>query len=115
VPERTWHKRIIEGLVAKAAAKAVTDDPTVVGSFVVGSVTAFVALKARAMTVADVVEAFTGLEEGLVIKEYIINNLGRDICGNEEGLLVLAKSVQSDKRLLLDMTSHHSLSIAARQ
>jgi WD40 repeat protein len=115
VPERAWHKRIIEGLVAKAAAaKAITDDP-VVGSFVVGSVTAFAALQARATTVADVVEAFMGLAEGSVLKEYLIKNLGRHICGYEEGLLVLAKGVLSDYRLLLDIACHQSLSIAAHQ
>jgi hypothetical protein len=73
--------------MTKPVREVVTDDPTVVGS-----VKSLTFLQAGTTATSDaVVEAFMGLAVNSVLKEYFLKNLGRHICGYEDGLLVLGR------------------------
>jgi NB-ARC domain len=111
VSKCTWHLRIIEGLLAKAAVQTIlVDSADEVLQRGAGS------LQAGAATADAVVEPFIGLAEDSALAEYFLKNLVRHICGiEEESLVMLAIGVLSDYRWLLAVCRCQSLSFAASQ
>jgi WD40 repeat protein len=110
VPECIWHVRIIEGLLAEAAAHMVSDD-----SAEGGHKTASTGFQAGTARADAVVEAFMGLVDDSPLEKYFRKNLLRHICECEEGLLLLARGVLSDYRWLYAVCSRQSLRFAASQ
>jgi hypothetical protein len=111
VGECTWHRRIIDGLVATRVVPAETND-----SMDVGFRSASTVSTAGAATADEVVQAFLDLAVDSALSDYILKNVVRHIFGYDgERLAELARGVLSDYRLLLAVARRQLLSFAAIQ
>jgi hypothetical protein len=109
--ESAWYTKTIEAFVVKRG--------TPVDHSGLPSMSAYTALTGfltGSATADAVVEAFMSLAEDSTLWEYFLKNLVRHICGfEEESLVVQARGVLSDYRLLLAVASRQSLSFTASQ
>jgi hypothetical protein len=111
VGECTWHRRIIDGLVATRVVPAETND-----SMDVGFRSASTVSTAGAATADEVVRAFLDLAVDSALADYILKNLVRQIFGYDaERLAELVRGIFSDYRSSLAVARRHSLSFVASQ
>jgi hypothetical protein len=77
----TWHRRVIEGLLAVQASPVDTDDATNIVAFV----TAFDGFQTRAVTADAVVQAFLGIvAPDSALGDYFLKNLVRHLWGYDK-------------------------------
>jgi hypothetical protein len=111
VGECTWHRRIIDELVATRVVPAETND-----SMDVGFRSASTVSTAGAATADEVVQAFLYLAVDSALADYILKNLVRHIFGYDaERLAELVRGIFSDYRSSLAVARRQSLSFVASQ